>query len=368
MIKENFLSKFLKGQRLLTSAKSKPRITPKEFLSYAVSVLLSLVFLYFAFKGVDASRLLEIIAGASLWWIFVFALLTLLGHYLRALRWKVMLSSIKKDVEVNHLFGSLLIGYGVNNVVPRLGEVSRAVSVGQLENISRSSIFGTIVVERVIDIIFFGIAVLLSALLYQGNLYEQFPWLKLTMYFGSAVLFIVIIILILSIRYKEKFYLIILFLTKKFSVSFAKKIASIFEKLTFGFSSLSGGKNYSLTIFFSVLIMLTYGFNAYVGFLIFDMHNAANINLVSGWVVMSISSIGVMIPTPGGIGSYHTITKSVLISLYSFLPDVSIAYATLTHGISYIIHSASALFYFFYFRKKYSALKQTSLFNLEEKN
>ncbi|MCK9209645.1 MAG: flippase-like domain-containing protein [Ignavibacteriaceae bacterium] len=347
---------------------TKPKITPKELLSYVVSILLSLVFLYFAFAGVDASHLLKIISGASLWWIFVFALLTLLGHYLRALRWKVILSSIKKDVEVGHLFGSLLIGYGVNNVVPRLGEISRAVSVGQLENISRSSIFGTIVVERVIDIIFFGIAVVLSAFLYQGNLYAKFPWLKLTMYFGSALIFIVILILVLSIRYKEKFYSIILFLTRKFSVRFAEKIASIFEKLTFGFSSLSGWKNYSLTIFFSVLIMLTYGYNSYVGFLIFDMHNAANINLISGWVVMSISSIGVMIPTPGGIGSYHTITKSVLVSLYSFLPDVSIAYATLTHAISYIIHSVSALFYFFYFRKKYAALKQTSLFDLEEKN
>ena len=352
----------------MTSAKSKPKITPREFLSYVVSVLLSVVFLYFAFAGVNASHLLKIISEASLLWVFVFGLLVLVGHYLRALRWKVILSSIKKDVDVNHLFGSLLIGYGVNNVVPRLGEISRAVSVGQLENISRSSIFGTIVVERVIDIIFFGIAVILSAFIYGGNLYAEFPWLRLTMYFGSVIIAIVIVVLVLSIRYKEKFYSVILFLTGKFSKVFAEKIASIFEKLTFGFASLSGWKNYSATLFYSVLIMLAYGLNSYVGFLIFDMHNAANINLSSGWVVMSISSIGVMIPTPGGIGSYHTITKSVLISLYSFLPDVSIAYATLTHAISYIIHSFFALIYFFYFRKKYAALKQTSLFDLEEKN
>jgi len=351
----------------LTSAKLKQKITARELLSYIISVLLSAVFLYFAFVGVDAYRLFEIISGASLWWIFVFAILTLAGHYLRAVRWKVILSSIKKDAEVNHLFGSLLLGYGVNNVVPRLGEISRAVSVGQLENISRSSIFGTIVVERVIDIIFFGIAVILSAFLYGGNLYAEFPWLRLTMFIGSAIIAFVILILVLSIRHKEKFYSVILFLTRKFSKTFAEKIASIFEKLTFGFASLTGWKNYLVTIFYSGLIMFTYGLNSYVGFLIFDMHNAANINLASGWVVMSISSIGVMIPTPGGIGSYHTITKSALISLFAFKPDVSIAYATLTHAISYIIHSVSALVYFFYFRKKYSALRQTSLFALEEK-
>ncbi|NCQ19036.1 MAG: flippase-like domain-containing protein [Ignavibacteria bacterium] len=352
----------------MTSANSKQKITQREFLGFVVSILLSILFLYFAFAGVDISRLLEIISGASLWWIFVFALLTLAGHYFRALRWKVILSSIKKDVEVSHLFGSLLIGYGVNNVVPRLGEISRAVSVGQLENISRSSIFGTIVVERVIDIIFFGLAVILSAFLYSGNLYAQFPWLRLTIYFGSVIIAAVIIILVLSIKYKEKFYSIILSLTGKISKAFAEKVASIFEKLTFGFASLSGWRNYSITIFYSILIMLVYGLNSYVGFIIFDMHNSANINLASGWVVMSISSIGVMIPTPGGIGSYHTITKSVLISLYAFRPDMSIAYATLTHAISYLIHSIFALVYFFYFRKKYAALKQTSLFDLEEKN
>jgi len=305
---------------------------------------------------------------ASLLWISVFALLSIVGHFLRALRWRTILASVKKDVSVNHLFGSLLIGYGVNNVVPRLGEISRAVSVGQLENISRSSIFGTIVVERVIDIIFFGLAVILSAFLYNGNLYAKFPWLKLTMYFGTAIILAVIAILILSIRYKEKFYSGILFVTQKLSASFSKKIASIFEKLTFGFASLSGWRNYSITIFYSVLIMITYGITSYVGFLIFDMHDAADITLASGWIVMSISSIGVMIPTPGGIGSYHTITKSVLVSLYAFLPDVSIAYATMTHSISYLLHSITALIYFFSFRKKYTGLRQTSLFDLEEKN
>ncbi len=112
----------------------------------------------------------------------------MLGHYVRALRWKYILYSVKPDVKMWNLFGALMIGYGVNCVTPKLGEVTRAIMIGRYENLSRSSMFGTVIVERVIDIISLGTAVLISAFIWSASLYETFPWLEITLYISALAL------------------------------------------------------------------------------------------------------------------------------------------------------------------------------------
>lgn len=349
----------------MTSDNSK-KISVKEVLSYVVSLGLAALFLWFAFQGVNVEEVISVISHASISWIVVFIALTLFAHLLRAMRWKIMLQSVKKDISINHLFGSLLIGYGVNNIFPRLGEVSRAVSLGKVEGISRSSIFGTIIIERVIDILFFGAAVIISGFIYKGNIFDEFPWLEVTVYFGAVVIAAIIIVLALTVRYQEKFYSVVIKIAGLFSKKGAEKLAEIFVKLIAGFSSLQGVKNTFLVLLFSVLIMLTYAITSYIGFCILGMEESAGILFSTAWIVMSISAIGIMIPTPGGIGSYHTITKSVLMTLFAFSEGVSIAYASLTHALSYATHLISAAIYFFVFRKKYSSLDKGSLFELNE--
>ncbi|HRI46258.1 MAG TPA: lysylphosphatidylglycerol synthase transmembrane domain-containing protein [Ignavibacteriaceae bacterium] len=351
----------------MTSDKRK-RISIKEIVSYAISILLAVVFLLFAFNGVNSDEVISALENISVWWIIVFIILTLFAHLLRAIRWRLILSSVKKDISVNHLFGSLLIGYGVNSVIPRLGEVSKAVSVGQIEGISRSSIFGTIVVERIIDIIFFGLSVVVSGLIYKGDLYHEFTWLQPTIYFGLFAIVLIVFTLYLTIRFREKFYSGIILAVGIFSESFAKKLAEIFDKLIAGFSSLRGVKNTFFVLLISLLIMVVYAVTSLTGFYVLGMQSLSNNLVPTAWIVMSISAIGIMIPTPGGIGSYHTITKSLLVNLFAFGEGISMAYAALTHVISYSTHLIGAAIYFFAFRKKYSVLKRGSLFKLDETN
>jgi hypothetical protein len=350
----------------LTSDNVLKKITVNEVIGYLFSLGLAGVFLYFALYNVDSKSLFEIIKSASIPWIAIFAFLTLFAHYLRALRWQIILSSVKKDASTFNLFGALLIGYGVNNIIPRLGEISRAVAAGHSEGVSRSSVFGTIIVERIVDIIFFGLCVVASSFLYQGNLYGEFPWLKTTIFIGSFLILISVIVLVLAIRFVDKFNSIIMFIIGHVSSTAGKKLASIFEKMTRGFSSLKGVKNYFLVISLSVLMMFVYSTTTYVGLLSLGMQEVQNVDFASAWIIMSLSSIGVMIPTPGGIGSYHTITKSVLVSLFGFSIAISAAYAILTHGISYIVHIIMAVFFFFLFKKRFPKNNKNLLVGLND--
>ena len=274
------------------------------------------------------------------------------SHYLRAVRWKVILHSVKPDTSIKNLFGALMVGYGVNCVVPRLGEISRAVVLGRWEKLSRSSMFGTVIVERVIDIIFLGLSVLVSIIIWTEDISVRFPWLKTTLYLTMAVIVVVILFIVLILKYKESFYGIIIKFLGKFSEKVAHKAAYIFDMLTEGFGSLKGIKNYSLTILLSILIMLAYGLSSYLGFYTLGMQKIQHVNFAMGWVLMSISAIGVVIPTPGATGSYHALAKSALVLLFGFGETVSLAYAFLTHIISYFLFIFLGLIFFFVLNKQ----------------
>lgn len=321
-------------------------------LNYSISVLLAVIFLYIAFHNVNFSEVLNIVTHANLFWVIIFIVITMLGHYLRALRWKFILNSVKPDTKMTNLFGSLMVGYGVNCVTPKLGEVTRAVLIGRWEKLSRSSMFGTVILERVIDIISLGLSVIIALFLTSVNLSEKFPWLITSLYVMAVFILLSIIILTLILKSKEKFSEIIIKLVGKISPKLASKTAYIFMMLAEGFSSLKGGNNYFWTFFLTLVITLTYAYGSYAGMFMLDMQSIQPITFAMGWIIMSISSIGVIIPTPGSTGSYHTLAKSTLVLIFGFGETISAAYAFLTHIIGYILFIVTALIMFFVVNKQ----------------
>jgi uncharacterized protein (TIRG00374 family) len=336
----------------LTSDKVQNSPYLKVLFNYGISAALAVIFLYIAFYNVNLGEVIDLVSGASIFWIIAFTCSVFIAHIIRAVRWKVILHTIKPDASLKHLFGALMIGYGVNCVTPKLGELTRAVFLGKWENLSRSSMLGTVIVERVIDVISLGLAVLVSAFLWRESLYQILPWLESTLYLGGVMMLGILIVIYLTIKFKEKFYGVIIKLFSKISEKWANKFGYIFDMLTEGFASLKGAKNYFLTIFLTIIILLVYALSSYIGFFTLHMNEIMHVNFEMGWVLMSIAAIGVLIPTPGAMGSYHAIAKSTLVLLFGFGETISAAYAFLTHIISYFLFIFTALFIFFVFNKK----------------
>lgn len=336
----------------MTSDKPEKILSLRNIINYSLSFLLAGVFLYIAFHDVSFNEVLEITAEANIFWMIVFIVLFYTGHILRAYRWKYILNSVKSDTKFSHLFNSLMIGYGINCITPKLGEVTRAVLFGKWEGLSRSSMFGTVILERIIDIIALAVSVLIAIIISTENIRGSFPWLMTTLYITSALIVLFILFLYLIFKYEKKFSEWIIKLLNRFSHSLADKVTYIFSMLTQGFFSLKGRKNYYITFLLSALIIVVYAATSYIGLLMLNMQNIQTVTLTMGWVLMSISSIGVIIPTPGSTGSYHTLAKSTLVLLYGFGETISAAYAFLTHIISYILFILTALVIYFVLGKK----------------
>ncbi|MHB8579840.1 MAG: lysylphosphatidylglycerol synthase transmembrane domain-containing protein [Ignavibacteriaceae bacterium] len=337
----------------------------RNAFKYLFSLLLAAAFLYIAFRGVDVSKVFQTVSNASILWIIIFAISVMFSHFLRAVRWKIIISSVKKDASLKNLFGSMMVGYGVSCVIPRLGEVTRAVLIGKWENLSRTSMFGTVILERIIDVIFLGLAVLISIIIWSDNIYSNFPWLKSALYITAFLVLMAFLFLFLIIKFKEKFYNILIRIIGRFSAKYAHKAGYIFDMLIAGFLSLKGVKNYLLVILFSILIMGNYALSSYIGFYTLGMQDH-HITFGMAWVLMSISAIGVVIPTPGGVGSYEALSKATLVLLFGFGESISLAYAILTHIISYILFIFTALLSFFIFNKQHENLFKVIETDLEE--
>jgi uncharacterized protein (TIRG00374 family) len=118
-----------------------------------VGAVISIVALWLVLRGVDLARTADVLARADLRWIALGAVLLATDLAVRALRWQRLLVPIAR-VRYPSMLGYLLIGYLANNVLPaRLGELVRSHYLGDREGISRASALGTVVVERVVDLV-----------------------------------------------------------------------------------------------------------------------------------------------------------------------------------------------------------------------
>lgn len=324
----------------------------RKLFGYLLPVIITFLFLYFAFRGIDLKQSFGLIAKTSLLWLAVYLIVFFLSHFFRAMRWKVMIKPVKPNSSTLNLFGALMIGYGVNCVIPRLGELYRGMFLGKWENISRTTMLGTVVVERIIDIATFAIASLISVYLYSGDLFKDITWLKPSLMIGFIVIFVLILFLVVLVRFKQGFTSVILKFTDRINPKISIKLSEVFSTLIDGLSSIKGAMNIFNIIMLTVLIFIFYALNSYVGFYMLGMEKMGDVNLSMAWVFMAISAYGVFIPTPGGTGSYHLISIFVLSDLYNFSYESSAAYAILSHFIQYFVFIITTVVMIYWINKK----------------
>jgi glycosyltransferase 2 family protein len=117
----------------------------------ALGVAISVVALALVARSVDLGAAWEVLRNAQVQWVVLLILFVLTDVVLRGLRWQVLLAPVA-SVPLRATLSSLLVGYLANNVLPaRLGELIRSHDLGERTGVSRSTILGTIVVERVVD-------------------------------------------------------------------------------------------------------------------------------------------------------------------------------------------------------------------------
>jgi len=323
---------------------TRPGLRRGRSLRYILSGLLTVLFLWVAFRGTDFPRLLDLMRHANYWWILAMFACLMLSHLIRAWRWRYLLEPIKQGIGMRNLFAGVMIGYLFNNILPRAGEIARPYAIGKSESISRSSAFGTIVVERIIDTFSFLVLAALLPLVYNGPLLEAFPWLQdagVIISVGTTVGLAVLVILMVRRDWADG--LLLKPLRSILPRELSARIDSVFHAFLDGFLFLKVPANFIAIAASSVIVWFLYILMIYLAFFAFGL---GNLGFRGAVVVQTISSIGVAIPTPGSTGSYHAFTSQSLSRLFKVDPEVALGYATVTHAVSFIGVSLVGLYYY----------------------
>jgi glycosyltransferase 2 family protein len=314
-----------------------------SIVKYTLSIAVTVGFLVFAFRGTNLGELWASMRSANYWWMIPNFAALMLSHWVRAWRWRYMLDPVKPNITMRNLFSGVMVGYVMNNILPRAGELVRPYAIGKLEGIPKSAAFGTIVVERLLDTLSFVVLVAVIPLLYRGPLKESFPWLEntgiiVTVVTGGALT--VLILLMVRRNWTDAMLRIVRWLV---STKIADRIESGVHSFLDGFLFLKQPRRFFAIFVLSVLIWALYAVMMYAAYFAFDLQY---LGFRSAIVLLAISSIGVAMPTPGGTGTYHVLTSQTLSRLYAVNAATALSYATVTHAVGFVGVSLIGLYYF----------------------
>ena len=300
---------------------------------YSLSIGLALLFLYLAFRGTDFAKILQALREADYAWLTVGFMVMMLSHIVRAWRWRYLLNPIRSGTSLRNLFSGVMIGYFVNNILPRAGEIARPYAIRKLEKIPVSTALGTVFVERVLDTVMFVSLVFVIPLVYRGPLASSFPWLQkagLVLAIVSIALLGLPIILMMRRDWTDA---ILRFLAKSLPGRLGGRLGTITHSFLDGFMFLSRPASAVRTLLLTLLIWGLYMLSMYASFFGFGL---GSLGPGAALVTLAISSIGVAMPTPGGTGTYHAFTSQTLTQLFAVNGAVALSYATATHAINFI--------------------------------
>jgi uncharacterized protein (TIRG00374 family) len=306
--------------------------TYKKILKTVFLFSLTLFFLYLAFRGNDFAELFEVLKNANYLYAVAGAFSGIVaGGYFRALRWRYFLDPLKENIGMNNLFSSMMIGYMMNSIIPRSGEVYRPVLLANKEKISRAAAFGTILAERVFDVLSMLISFGVCLFFFKEKLsstFSQYNLEAISLYTSIAILMFVAMIMLMIFNLEKTEELIEKITKKLLPEKIHLKIHGVFVKLLNGFIFMRYPKYYFPIIILSILTWGSYAFSTYLTLRAFSI----DLSLMDANLVLTMITFAMTVPLPANsAGIYHFFAVATLVNIYGVDKEAAFGFATVSH-------------------------------------
>lgn len=292
-------------------------------------IIITTLIVWYLFKDVNWQEVWSLLDQFNYWWIGLSIALGVLSHLIRAWRWKLLIDAGPQPVSFWNSFFAVMIGYLLNSVIPRLGEVSRCGVLNRKEKVSVPFALGTVVTERIIDLLML-ILVAIATLALQFKLLKRYYFdacdflsAFITSNWWVLILMTVIGITIIWFWRSNKF--------KQFAI--VQKLRQLVDQGIQGLRSLQKIKNprgfWAATfgiwiLYFLMLYVITLG-----------SEQTKYLGPMAGLSILVMGSFGMASPTPNGLGAFHALVAGVLV-LYGITYDTGIIIATILHTSQFV--------------------------------
>ena len=304
--------------------------------------------MWLAFRGVNFADLWSELKNTNYLYAFAGGLMgVLVSNYFRALRWRYLLDPLKENISMKSMFPPIMIGYMLNLIIPKGGEISRPVMLAKKENISKGAAFGTIIAERIFDLLSLLISFGLCLFIFRdrlSNAFSDFDISSIALY-TSIIVFAMVVVILLIIFNIEKSEVIIENITKKIlPARFQKKIHSLFISIINGFLFIKRPRTYFPIFILSVAVWICYGISTWLTFLAFDF----KLGLFDANLILTLITFAMFLPLPGNsAGAFHFICGTAMVKIYGIDKEAALGFATVSHLMGLVLMIIFGAYYFF---------------------
>ena len=305
-------------------------------LKYMILLGVAAALLLYALRGMDINKIIQQILHADMFWVSVSGLISIIAFVVRAHRWNLLIQPLGYSPSLKNTTYSVMVGYFANLALPRLGEVSRCGALSKVESIPFNKLLGTVIVERIIDVLSLLVCLLLTAAIeYKrlGNFFSEKIFIPLNEKFQQlikspvllATSIVLLVVLLIAVIY---------FLRKSKRKGVDSPIAKIIKGFVDGLRSVANLKRPWLFIFQSAFIWVLYYLGMYVALFAFPF--TSGLGAGAALFLLVAGGIGMSAPVQGGIGTYHLLVSQGLV-LYGVTVEDGLAFAFMLHGLQLIL-------------------------------
>lgn len=275
------------------------KIKWREAIKYFAFTALAVGLLYWAYKGVSIQEIIGQIINTHWIWIVAALIVEYISVIFRGIRWNQLLQPLGHKANTWNAIHAVAFGYCMNDIVPRSGEVARCTLLFKSDKIPVSTLVGTVIVERIIDMVMFGLLLLWGILLLPSTLSSLMNETKspgFSMELGIALIVLAVIgIVVLRYILKTTF-------KNKFIEKFAEFIRGTWKAF------LSVGKIEGKFKFIFLTVGIWGAWLLMTWFNLLAVPGCEHMGLNESVFLMICASLAMLAPTPGGLGAFHSIT------------------------------------------------------------
>lgn len=305
-----------------------------NILKYALLLSISGLLMVYAVRGQDLSRIGLYLRKANYFWMGLTVILSALGYFSRAYRWKMQLAPTGYKASYWNVYHAMMVGYLANLVLPRMGEVIRCSVLRRTSGVPVQVALGTVIAERVIDVMMLFILLcatllidfqkfwdlVVDKLLGGSAQYDMLTRNKTPLIAaGSIAVVLVVVGIVALVRNLERLQQIAAF----------GKVIKFGKGLLAGVFSIARLENKGLFLLHTLFTWLVYYLMDYLAFFAFP--ETQGLTIGAGLAVLTFGAVGMAAPVSGGIGTFHLLVQSTLLA-YGISPEAGIAYALVVHG------------------------------------
>jgi len=313
----------------------------KPALRIGLSLLLTVVCIVFFARGFDFREAVRSLRAASPSLIAASLFVNLAAYLIRAWRWRVLMSPVKKGVGMYNLTSTMLIGFMISFIVPfRVGEVARPVLLARRERVSTTATLATVALERLFDVMTVMGLLLVFVLTARGSAlvsssangaveHQASVFLRRAIVATGALVAIALPLVLVLVLFPN----FVMTITKRLHGrrhGAAARVTEIVEKLIAGLGVMRSKNQLAQCIALSFLMWLTIDASVLLGVRAFNLP----LRFTDMFLLIVPLGLGIVMPTPGGVGPYEFFCK-VSLSGFWAVPEASAAATAVTlHAVT----------------------------------